>query len=684
MKLRSWKAIFAALMLPVIVAAVSIWSLSSQYSGSSKLPAAIVNLDEGAMLTIEGKQQFVPAGRLVVAELIHPSASEERAFDWQIMQQDKALAGLKDGSLKAVVTIPKDFSKNLSHLGTPQSQVAQVTVTTNGISDNLTTRLSQEITAAAARISGTTSTRQLLEGIFLNFGTLKKGFGDAASGAKQLHGGLEQLQKGTVDLNSGIGKLADGAHKLDDGSAQLSHGARQLANGIGKFRSGIDQIRGQINSLKLTAEQQKAIDQTLQLITRLENKKVDLHKVQDLLNNRELLDKIALLAKTCDAIDEMKPYCPQIKQLNAQLQAIDTKQLQKDLQQLQELQAEFAKIDKSQLREIAKHSHDLPQFLLKKIDGLGGQPGIYSGIVQLSDGANKLADGTDKLHGGISQLASGLDQLQDGAKALPEGVGKLKDGAGQLADGLSEGADKVPDYSQSQARHIAQVGADPIRSNSTQINVMQGKTTSVFPLVTALTLWLGAMAVFFVIPAISQRRTESPISSFRVVWSSLWRSAAICAVAAVSILLVAVAFGLRPEQPVATVSLLLAGAAIFSALLQALMSVFGAKTGRIIALGFLAIEAATISGVIPLNNAPAVFQAIGHVLPLSVVSNGLTQSLLIGESQSVLSSWAILLIWFGISLAASVAVVSRYRRMTASQLARLDQTDPEEEDDRLE
>lgn len=675
MNFRNWRSLLVALLFPVLVAAISIWSLSGQSSRISEVPAAIVNLDEGATMNLGGKEQFVPAGRLIVAELMHPT-NQNRVFGWKILPQEKATEGLRNGSLEAIVTIPKDFSRNLSKLGTPQSVPAMITVTTNGASDSLTSRLSDQITAAAAHVSGVGSTKQLLEGIFLNFSTLKDALGSAASGAGKLADGIGKLGDGSKQLVTGIDQLADGSIRLSDGTNQLAAGIDRLSGGLNQLSGGLTQIRNQIANVKLTDQEKADLRQAAELIKQLPPLGTALKPLLEALNNQELLDEIHQFASTCDSMPGLTQLCAQMKTLDSALQGLSAADIQQGIDALNRLESQLDKIDQNQLADLIDQAANGPDALLNALEGKAGQAGLLTGAQSLENGINQLQNGSHQLRDGMRALRDGLVRLQGGASELPGGISQLQAGATKLSDGLKQGASQIPGYTDSAARHIAEVGAEPIRSQMTQINQNYSGAAPTFPLVTALALWLGAMAVFFVIPAISQRRMESPISSIRVVWESLWRAAVVSMVAGLGILAVAAAFGLRPESFFATFTLVIGGSIVFCAVLQALMAVFGAKTGRIAALFFLVIEAALLSGILPLNTAPAALQALGEFMPLSVISNGLTTSLLVGGGQAVLGSWMILLIWLAVSVIASVAVVSRYRKLTAAQVARLDQARP--------
>lgn len=104
------RTLIVVLVLPLLVAALGMWALSGRVDRLDAVPAAVVNLDEGAEVTdADGETQTVPFGRLLAGSLTQPGtvegqdAPETTGFDWQLTSQEDAEEGLKDGSYSAVV-----------------------------------------------------------------------------------------------------------------------------------------------------------------------------------------------------------------------------------------------------------------------------------------------------------------------------------------------------------------------------------------------------------------------------------------------------------------------------------------------------------------------------------------------------------------------------------------------------
>lgn len=243
------KALLVVALLPLLVAGVGIWALKDRASGFENVPAAVVNLDEGTEMEVDGKTQTVPFGRLFAGALTQPGTVEREGsdgssvdldsagFDWQLTTQKDAESGLKDGSYAAVVVIPKDFSQNLGTMGTTDARQATVIVNTNDSSGMLDSMVGQAITQVVASEFNGTMAKQYLDGMYVGFNSLKDGFTKSADGAGELSDGAHELADGAKGLDDGAGKLATGIDELSGGVVSLDNGAGELANGV----RGLDQ-----------------------------------------------------------------------------------------------------------------------------------------------------------------------------------------------------------------------------------------------------------------------------------------------------------------------------------------------------------------------------------------------------------------------------------------------------------
>src|SRR5699024_9442050 len=73
-RLNHPRTLLVVLILPLLVVGLGMWALSGRVDRLDAVPAAVVNLDEGAeMEDADGEVQQVPLGRMLAAALTQPS-----------------------------------------------------------------------------------------------------------------------------------------------------------------------------------------------------------------------------------------------------------------------------------------------------------------------------------------------------------------------------------------------------------------------------------------------------------------------------------------------------------------------------------------------------------------------------------------------------------------------------------
>jgi putative membrane protein len=170
----------------------------------------------------------------------------------------------------------------------------------------------------------------------------------------------------------------------------------------------------------------------------------------------------------------------------------------------------------------------------------------------------------------------------DGAALVETQVHNLADDGTALADkahtlhgGLTRTASGLGTYDEATRTRVGDLAADPVAVDAQLRNADGGAESALAPSFMALAAWLGALGAFLVLPAVSRRDD-------RRWWLAVLRSlAAAGAVAVVGSLLMVLVLdlllGVPVAQPVvlATSSVLVAVA--FTALVQALVALFGTR-----------------------------------------------------------------------------------------------------------
>ncbi|MCT2294564.1 YhgE/Pip domain-containing protein [Brachybacterium muris] len=438
-RLRHPRTLIVVLLLPVLVAAVGMWALSGRVDRIDEVPAAVVNLDEGTTMEVDGEEQMVPFGRLLAGALTQPGtvegqeAPEMTGFDWRLTDVEDARQGLRDGTYAAVVTIPADFSDKVGTLGTPDAVQAQLQVTTNDASGQLNALVGTAVAQASASTMGGEMARQYLDGIYLGFNDLQSSFDEAAAGARE-------LADGTSELDDGLGQTADGTEELADGADEAAGGTRELADGAWGLADGT----------------RAAAD-----------------------GNRQLADGLGGLADGTDGVaGGSRDLATGLDELAGGVEgaASGTDELATGLDELADGTEELA--DGATALETGLTGTDTEPGLLDGADALRSgvegdgtpeNPGLVAGADQLATGLEGYADGVQSAYDGLSAglsgndqqagLVTGSEQVADGSRGVADGLDELK--GGLAGDGTVENPGMVALATSLRDQACAAVEADP-------------------------------------------------------------------------------------------------------------------------------------------------------------------------------------------------------------------------------
>ncbi|MGO1684143.1 MAG: YhgE/Pip domain-containing protein, partial [Brachybacterium sp.] len=430
------RTLIVVLVLPLLVAALGMWALSGRVDRLDAVPAAVVNLDDGAEIeNADGEIQTVPFGRMLAGALTQPGTVEGQdtpdttGFDWQLTSEDDAEEGLQDGTYSAVVVIPEDFSQDLASIGTPEATQAILEVTTNDASGQINALVGTAVTEASASTTGGTMAKQYLDGLYLGFNELGNGFRDAADGAEELSEGTTALDDGTQELAQGSRDLAEGTKDAADGAEEFSGGVWTLADGTWQSADGTRTLADGLDELATGSEE--LAGGVLQL--------------QDGLNGTDgqpgLLDGASLLAEGVEG--DGTPENPGLEAGAAQL-ATGVEQFSDGVSQAGTAVSGDGTAENPGLvptaQGIAQGTEELGQGAQQAADGLAGtpeQPGLAQG-----------AEGVVTYSESAGEIAEGLDGLVDGAGTAEEpGMTAL---SGSMQESACALAERYPDDEQAQ------------------------------------------------------------------------------------------------------------------------------------------------------------------------------------------------------------------------------------------
>jgi putative membrane protein len=695
-------SVLGIILVPLVLAGGFLWATWDSDTRLGRVEAAVVNEDDP--VTIDG--QLVPLGRQLAGGLV--DSDEDRNFSWVLTDAADATEGLTSGRYAAVVRIPEDFSARATSFSENDAAVAEpatIEVQTSEVSGIADPVVGQAITAAATKALNTELTEQYLDGIYVGFNQVAEEFEKVADAAGKLAGGTEQLSGGIARTATGAGQLADGLDGLDAGADELADGLGQLADGTAKLPDGTDQLadgtrRSADGASDLASGAKKLAGGTADLAD----------GADDLAGGvKELKSGTAANAQGVEEFaGGLRTYSQQMAGFaelsDAQLAGIVPCPL--PAEQCPVFYAGLRAGTTVAATGLTTESAGQPS-LLDGADALAdGAAGIDDGVGQLATGATKLAEGTeqlaqgtDDLAGGAGRLADGLDQLangtreladstvplavgitriSDGADQLAVGTGQSAEGAGdlhtglvrladgadelaggsrQLADGLAEGQQEIPTYTRSERERLSGVVATPVTAPEPEQAYADVATTTFLAVVA---LWVGGLASYLVLRAVSSRVLGSMKPSWRLALEGLAPGAAIATIQAV--ILTAILdrlLNLSANQVITLLPFAVLTGIAFAAVNHALVAWFGGA-GRFVSVIIVVLAAA---GAIT-SAVPELFEAITPFLPLTPALQGFRA--ITSDGSGAAGAAGLLLAWLLIGFSAAVLAVARRRMLPTS------------------
>jgi putative membrane protein len=667
--------LFSMLLLPLLYSCLYLWAFWDPYGSLDKLPVALVNEDTGG--TQDGKT--VNFGKDLQKTLVM-----DKALDWHVVNHQAALDGLRNNQYYMVLDIPKSFTSDVLSVGTNHPRKANLVFTPNQgknyLAGQISSRVQSEIAATLAQNLSQKYIQRLLDVVGRSKSgmsqiaqtasklasgsqqvasgakTLSSSVGAAKSGSTQLDSalhqlapgssqiakGLGQVQQGTAQVQSGLqkstqaltqirqqisplasptGQLVNGASQLADGAQRLSSASAELTSAISQATAGANQIRDGANAERDSVTQlQAGISQSLQLLQAYQR---DAGQSAD----PRVVQAIGILQQTNEGLNQLAAALAQTQQGANQL-ASALSQVQTGAQRLNDglrTLSQSAGQLKAGTSQFQQGIAPLNQALGQVQSGLGS---LSSGVANVQHAQSQLQAGAAQVSAGLAQSAAGSHKMATGMDALQSGANHLATGASQLADGQTTFAHKVSDAMQSanlsNPNLTAELMSHPVNAETHPMFPVNKYGQGLAPYFMPLSLWVGALMLYFLVPMREGRWRVTPVSRATVAlgkFSVLWCIGVGQALIASTVLL----YGLK--LTVTSVPLFY----LFNILLSIVditvigmfITLLGTGPGRFIAIVLLLLQLTSSGGTFPLNLVPSFFQAVHPLLPMSYGVSGL-------------------------------------------------------------
>ncbi|MFJ5970867.1 YhgE/Pip family protein [Streptomyces sp. NPDC093060] len=666
-------ALVALLVLPLLYGALYLWSFWDPYGRLDRIPVALVNDDKGA--TAGGKK--ITAGDDIVAGL-----RDSKTFAWHEVSDAEARKGVEDGTYYLSLTMPADFSDRIASSSGDSPETGALRVRTNDANNYIVGQISRTVFNEVRTAASTKASRTFLDKIFISFSGIHDKTVTAAEGADRLKGGLGKAEKGSKDLADGLTDAKSGSGKLSRGLTKLTQGASDLENGSQRVADGTQTLADNVNGVYRKAgpflkDNEKTIGDTAQLVA--DSAEAVRHNLDDLVKlapgaartahaSAAVLDEVYQARCASAAIPD--PVCPDLKK--ARQAAADVATVADDLNTLIADQNGDLKTLRTNLTKLQTQAQALAERAPHLYEDVND---AVTKINKLNDGAAEVAAGAKKLHAGLgtagtgaAKLDQGIGTAESGAQTLSGGMYKLVDGSGKLAGGLHDGAKKIPDYDKQDRDQHTGVMADPVQLATHDLHKAPNYGTGFAPYFIPLSLWVGAMVAYMLIPPLNRRALAAGSPGWRIALAGWLPVAAVGVLQTVALMSVLHwAIGLQMARAAGTVAFLFLVAACFAAIVQWLNARFGAA-GRILVLALLMLQLTSAGGTYPVQTSPGFFNALHPFLPMSYIVAALRRLITGGGLGPVWLACAVLAAFTAGALALTALAARRRQVWTLDRL----------------
>lgn len=621
-------------ILPSLYAWFNIYANWDPYGSTGNMMVAVINEDEGASykgLTIDVGAQIVE--NLKANDLI----------DWQFLDKEEAVEGIKSGKYYAGIEIPQGFSKSLTSIMTSEFEQPQITYYANEKKNAIATKITDKVVQTVQTevnesfvvtvvdminsLLGTIVEESQATGtnMFENLEQEIKTAKDSVNAIQTTIDGFENVMSLVNNLNTSLddkelAEVLDNADMLIENTEDVIDAAQQttgamltsLGTVMSNVSASLDSAASVVNSVgsKVTDSSVSALKKTSSDLTKL---KTEIDKVSTLLTeiNKALPIPISdidrLTAKLNNASSELAELIGTVDTIAAGNYKGDVKAV---ADKITKLSASITGISNDYTSNIEPKLKDTISSL---ITTLGNMSDIVSALDKDMPSVNSLVSALkDSVKAGDTMIGSINTLLATASNQLDNLYSKL-DHLGQ-----SDVVNAIVNLTEGNSDELGEFLACPIKVNTDKVYGIENYGSAMAPFYTTLAIWVGGMFLVAVLKTDVKGKKEfnrlKPHQEFfgrglTFVCLSLIQSIIIC-------LGDLVFFKIQCYHPF---KFILAGcitALIYSIFIYSLAYTFG-DIGKALAVIILVVQIGGSGGTFPIDVTPSLFQNLNPFLPFT-------------------------------------------------------------------
>ncbi|OPJ64578.1 YhgE/Pip domain-containing protein [Clostridium oryzae] len=500
---------------------------------------------------------------------------------------------------------------------------------------------------------------------------IKDGSASLADGLYKAGGGADKLLKGSDSLSEAVMKengLSDGAltltksgNKLTKAATKLSQGAKKIAIGIPALSGGASEVSDGVNEYITSVQQsQKTLSDAVNsyFMPYLQSHKLVFadDNIQKFIQVLKTVNENASSKETIQKVNELRDGAASEAKYIKTLET-GTKDFTAGVEQYAKGASEYAAGATKFANGAGQYASGASNYASGAVKLAAGLKPAIKGAVALKDGSNKLyigmngdfkngllkldnsmpkvkssankiysasgklakgidtiSSGTDKLNSGSKLLITGLDKLKDGSSDLSNGLNDLSDGSSKLNNKLEKGYNKIDGKLINSSSVMSKFISDPLHMKKVALNPIPNYGKGFAPYFIALSLWVGAIMMFFVIK--DDVDDDLKGSAVSIVFGKYITFTLLGILQALVVSTVVLSLGLHPYSLGMYYLTNIYMAMVFVAIVQTLIFLLG-DGGRIIALALLILQLTSCAGTFALEVVPKFFKVLNPLMPFT-------------------------------------------------------------------
>ncbi len=631
--------IIALCILPSLYAWFNIAASWDPYAqeATSKIKIGVVNKDKGA---------FILDKDIILGDEVIEGLKENDLLGWQFVSEEEANEAIKKGKYYATITIPEDFSKDMTSIITSDIKKGTIIYTVNEKINAIAPKLTDKGASGVQE----NVTKSIIETVSKVLLTASKEAGieleDQIPKISNVYNMLEEIRSRFGEINETTDLAYDGVVKIKELVKEIQkdmpliyetlNNTKSLSSEVENFisvsKSGLNDMSPTIKGdIKLVSEISKDISSYTNSIIDAINSNTE--KAPEMVNN--LINKVRSLEKVNDSV---------LRFLKALNNISSTKPLNGIINRLETLQGNIDKI-KTSLQSIkdsldAGNAVDLS--LLNNIKALADNVAstsedIYSKfdteilpqINDIFDSAFKVAENTltiiEEAEKKLPKIENILDTVYKGADKGIEGITFVKEKLPEAERIINEITDKMKNVTDEKSlkelidllKEDVQERTDflttPVNLETRELYPMGNYGSAMTPFYSVLSLWVGLLLLLSILTV----NTHGEYKFWEIYFGKLMLFMTLALIQSL-IVVIGDLYLLKVYclNPILLILGMLFTSVVFVSILYSAVSVFG-NVGKVIGIVLLVLQIGGSGGTFPIELTPRFFQIIHPFLPFT-------------------------------------------------------------------